>query len=359
MRITQKNNSILNYDIDYRFKFHSDLHLITITINIDTNKKHNKHGKKGNTTGSQLNPSKYKKELHKQPVKVAETIKEEYHNVDELYELLVKRIKTAIQRATEELETKEETSPKSNEYNRDIIMLQKKRAQLLKIKRISVKEKVEFHLISKTIRSKIREKDNYERNNIIQRTIEGNKNIKKMKRELNNGIQWTAYFRNNKDKKIYNRKEINEIITQCYTKLYKDDNKPLELLNIPVEDAIEPEFLEKEVQTIIKNLKPNKSPGYDKITNEDIKEGGRFLVKTLKKIFNIILKSVRYQPTSKQYVIGALRYLILRVVDIISQLCINYVYALRVLTSVPVFARLRVCAIAVHNGAIIYYGLCG
>ncbi len=45
------------------------------------------------------------------------------------------------------------------------------------------------------------------------------------------------------------------------------------------------------METIIKNLKPKKSPGQDKITNKHIKLGGDKLVRTITELFNKILGS--------------------------------------------------------------------
>ncbi len=52
-----------------------------------------------------------------------------------------------------------------------------------------------------------------------------------------------------------------------------------------------PEFLVGEVGKIINNLRANKSPGSDKMWNEQIKYGGKELSKVVKNIFNNILKT--------------------------------------------------------------------
>ena len=59
------------------------------------------------------------------------------------------------------------------------------------------KDKIELILISKSERSKTRRKMLKERDEIIKSTMEGNKNNKKMKKQLRLGIQWSSYFVDN------------------------------------------------------------------------------------------------------------------------------------------------------------------
>ena len=47
---------------------------------------------------------------------------------------------------------------------------------------------------------------------------------------------------------------------------------------------------EEELNTVIKNLKNNKAPGSDEITNEMTKKGGKDLITSLKNVYNKILK---------------------------------------------------------------------
>ncbi len=46
--------------------------------------------------------------------------------------------------------------------------------------------------------------------------------MRKMKKELSSGVQWTTHFQDEEGKKVYDRKEINEVITKFYEKLYQD-----------------------------------------------------------------------------------------------------------------------------------------
>ncbi|VDO08661.1 unnamed protein product [Brugia timori] len=112
-----------------------------------------------------------------------------------------------------------------------------------------------------------------------------------MKKALNPGLYWTNYFENDEGQKIYNRKELNKLVTDYYSKLYADDaTTNSELAEIENMEE-EPYFLEREIETIINQLKPDKSPGHDGITNEHIKAGGRKLITLLTKLFNRILKT--------------------------------------------------------------------
>ncbi len=55
----------------------------------------------------------------------------------------------------------------------------------------------------------------------------------------------------------------------------------------------EPQFLKSEIHSIVKQLKSNKSPGHDNITNEHIKMGVEKIITQITKLFNKILSSGR------------------------------------------------------------------
>lgn len=112
-----------------------------------------------------------------------------------------------------------------------------------------------------------------------------------MKKQLNPGLQWSMYFIDQKGNKVYDRNNINQIITDYYADLYNDIDKINTVNTSEIKKEIEPPFLEKEIEAIVKQLKPNKCPGHDKITNEHIKMGGVELIKKLTKLFNKVLET--------------------------------------------------------------------
>ncbi len=103
----------------------------------------------------------------------------------------------------------------------------------------------------------------------------------------------STHIKDAKGNKIYDRREINNTITKYYTNLYYSNEKEThqKVLDYKINEEYEviPEFLEGEVEKIINNLRDNKSPGSDKICNEQIKYGGKELLKVLTNIFNNIL----------------------------------------------------------------------
>lgn len=83
--------------------------------------------------------------------------------------------------------------------------------------------------------------------------------------------------------------------TKFYEKLYKNEKAEIERFEEfeereENEPENEPKFIEEEIEVVIKELKPKKAPGHDKIINEYIKFGGSALVKKLTKLFNEIVK---------------------------------------------------------------------
>ncbi len=118
-------------------------------------------------------------------------------------------------------------------------------------------EKTELNIVSETIRINIRERERNKKDEIIRKTLERNENIKKMKKEICLGKQWTTHFINQTGQKIYDRVEINKLITTYYKDTYSnDENDPsLSGKQYKQEIELEPEFLKVEASTVIKKLK--------------------------------------------------------------------------------------------------------
>ncbi len=57
------------------------------------------------------------------------------------------------------------------------------------------------------------------------------------------------------------------------------------------EEEAESPFIIGEIKNIALNLKNNKTPGHDKITNKQLKQGGELLLKSITQLFNKILET--------------------------------------------------------------------
>ena len=136
-------------------------------------------------------------------------------------------IKKVIENATKAAQNKEKA--KREEEKDDSL---KKIKEMIKIrerlKRKNLKtrkDKIELNMINKAVRSQIREKREKRNNEIKKNILEHSKSTKKIRKELSIGKSWITYMKNKNDEKIYNRKEINELIARYYRKLYDDDEK--------------------------------------------------------------------------------------------------------------------------------------
>ncbi len=134
-----------------------------------------------------------------------------------------KRIEEAITISARNLmEISEDEQDSNNETDENIKTLHSKRAKFLKINVRTPEENIELNIISKTIMKKIAERECKKRNEIIKDTLQGDKNIRKMKNKISESHQWTTYFENSNKEKVYDRIEINKLITKFFTDLYGD-----------------------------------------------------------------------------------------------------------------------------------------
>jgi hypothetical protein len=304
--IPMENNSLSNFDIYgmNKFKFYTDHRLLTITIN---KHKLNMNRRYINNKTKEINYEKYKSELNNllekniKPIATPSTVIPAL-SVTSLYQKIHATITEAIQTAAEEPDSDDkQQNQQPIQITEAIKTLHKTRAALLKIKNRTQVNNLELNLISKVIRSKIRTRDETEKNEIIKETIEGNKNIKTMNKKLSLGNQWSTHFVNEKGEKVHDRIAINEFITDYYENLYDDkENRDYNTnTTLPPNLELEPIFIVDEVKSIISQLKSKKCPGHDKITNELIKAGGESLINTLTVLFNQIRATGKIPPAWK------------------------------------------------------------
>ena len=86
-------------------------------------------------------------------------------------------------------------------------------------------EKIELNMLCKAIKHERKNLRELKQQIIIEDTLEGTKNIKKMWKSLSLGKKWASYLLNEKGTKITDRELINELATRFYEQLYSDEGK--------------------------------------------------------------------------------------------------------------------------------------
>lgn len=277
---TKSELNVTNFEIMgmNKFNFYTDHRLLMATIELGNQKGRQKMRE----TDEEIDTTLFKEELRKEMSNVGSE-----ESIDEMYNKGVRAIKSAIQKA----KNKSNVESKSTGVEAiSLKQLHKKRAEILKIKNKSNKEKIELNVISKLIRNKIRQREEQIKNKIISETIDGNKNLKSMKKRLRLGTQLITHFENTKGEKIHNRRDINEHISEYYKNLYSNDKNEEVVANNERNQIEIPPFLKEEIEIIIKGLKPRKAAGHDKIKNEHIKMGGEGMIEFITELSNRILE---------------------------------------------------------------------
>ncbi len=165
-------------------------------------------------------PTKKEKEITNNPKIYEDKVEEKLNKIkksNKITELSAETLNTAITQILNE--TAEKTNPKKGtnilkESDKERIReLYKKRHQILKKSTRTQNDKIELNIISKAIKIKRREKRRKGEEEITREILEGNKNLKQLRKELSIGKSLTTYMENAEGKKCYNREEINKIAT--------------------------------------------------------------------------------------------------------------------------------------------------
>lgn len=113
--------------------------------------------------------------------------------------------------------------------------------------------------------------------------------MKKLRKELSTKKDWVLKTKNERTA-TYNREKILKEATKFFEELYTSKASNKTELDISHNEDV-PEFLKDEIIQTIIELKNNKSPGSDGITNELIKYGEEELAETIQSLFNNILRT--------------------------------------------------------------------
>ena len=287
-----KTKNIKNFEALQNFSFNSDHRAIRCTLAMTTRQFYSKP--KSFTTfdaPTNENQSDYENKL-------SENLKKLDMNVE--VDLISKNIIEAMKNANKKIQkTIEKERPQKIPI--EIQALIKKRENLKRKRQKSTKTKVELNMICKKIKKDLRNFNMEKNERLITEILDSTKSIKQMKKNRTLGKNYTTYLTDKNGNKIYDRKKINEHATSFYSDLYKDENHliPKEK-NQEWKLEAEPEIIPREVEWVISNLKNNKAPGSDKISNEFFKLGGKLLVDTLTKLFNKILIDKKIPENWKQ-----------------------------------------------------------
>jgi hypothetical protein len=169
------------------------------------------------------------------------------------------------------------------------------------------RERIELIELRKTVRKAIRKDLTKYNHNLVKEYTENAWSIKKMRKQLYPDQNLMSGLKDSKGKLVKERKEIVKVATEYYTKLYsrtpskiispklvkqsETDVQENEIESTEIEDEEEeqenfPPILNREIEVAISDLKKERAPGPDKITNDLIKIFAQELIPVLVDLFN-------------------------------------------------------------------------
>ncbi|CAG4951769.1 unnamed protein product [Colias eurytheme] len=276
---------IENYNVLSKFIHPSDHRIIRITLDLGRRKKLTR-ARFNNTSSSKLNFNNFKNNI----LSVNFT-NDNNSSVQDFYNTLINEIKKSLEPNTRMRERRIETV-----MTDEIINMKKELHSLRNTENKTKIEKKRISQLYKTIKRKIKSNDKEFRLKTLETFLEKTGGVKKAYKSLEIKKDLLSQLTHHSGSSVFNRAGLLDLATQYYRDLYKTKTIPTKfdshttyLNNDPI-----PIFLNEEVEQAIKNLKSDKSPGADGVTNEMIKAGSYMMVKTLTNLFNLILSQNRY-----------------------------------------------------------------
>ncbi|KAI5749413.1 hypothetical protein M8J76_007135 [Diaphorina citri] len=266
--------------------FHSDHRMIQAHVNTKRQRKHIK----GKSSVLKIKSTQsFNKHLNTKINK--EFQHEEKLEVQQLYDKIEECIKWAVQQENKEQKPMERIkSKKLTQKTKDLIA---KREELNRKRNKTTTERIEHAEIRKLVRREIRKDVREYEENIIKEIMETTGSTKSIKKELSQNSKYWIPRIEGKDKRIiHDREEIVEEATKFYEELYSDLEKTEIEVTVNFEEGISKEdiyVLEEEIEEVIKDLKKNKAPGIDNITNELIMAGKEELTDLIAYLFTEVL----------------------------------------------------------------------
>lgn len=279
--ITNKKETVQDVTVLNRFSTGSDHRMVRakIVLNVKEERRHMVARAEKAKFTSITNIRAYQEEIENN----LQNVVQDETNIEQLNETLVKVLKKA-QKKCENKQTRK--NEKLSEDTRDL--MQRRREMKDKHTTNTTELRSLNKSISKAIRKDIRSFNTKEINN----TIEQNKSLKVLKRKLRPGTRNIFKLKNKHGHIKYEQQEILKVTEEYYRTLYGRDDS-IQEVEIPVIQNVGseelPDITEEEIESAIKCMKNNKTPGEDGIVSEMIKLGGRCVIKTLRTLYNACL----------------------------------------------------------------------
>lgn len=214
--------------------------------------------------------------------------------VQEMYDMLESSIKEAVRKENEL--NKNIKNKRSKKLSENTIKLIEKREELNRIVNKTTQQKIEHSEIRKLVQREIRKDIKIHEDNIIKTIMEKTGSTKEIKKEISyNKKCWIGKLVKEDGTILTDRDEILEEATKHFEKIYTDtrgrDTEAEHSMNSTTSTVKDtPEFTKSEIEYLINDLKNEKAPGNDKITNELITTGKSVLIKYIKDLFTAILE---------------------------------------------------------------------
>lgn len=216
---------------------------------------------------------------------------QETNSVQECYDQIINILDTSLKKALKPNQNKTRSCVISTHTTKLI----QRRSDLQKVKPKTRAMKNELRALYKLVSKYIRKDYANHRKLTIERHLKSTGSLKKAYKELKSHKTWIEELQDSQ-KTTHDRRDILHIATNFYKQLYSAPTQQYTHThqnesenNSDDEDILPVEELE--IVMGIKNLKAEKSPGPDKITNEAIKLACAHLVNPLTHLFNLILSS--------------------------------------------------------------------
>lgn len=283
--MTNALKHIKNYEVLNNVRFRSDHRLIRTKFLLNQPKKSRKNFK------PQIRTPKTKDEIESYIENLKLNIDNNLHDATTVQSYYHK-LEEAITHSLTNLDNKR-TGRQHTIFSKETIALINKRSELSIKKKKDRNENKELSKLYKETSKAIKRDYSEHRRNIISDNLNIFRSTKRAYKELNLRKTWIQKLES-KNNETNSRQDILKQATYFYQDLYKKKANDYEVAHkgngIKNTQPITP-IEEKEVFLQLKQLKSDKTPGPDGITNEALKIGAPILLSHITRLFNLILET--------------------------------------------------------------------